>query len=109
MPNSKATSRTDWKRVKKEIAEDAPIPYNSEDGPYDPNDAAAVQVYWNRGDILDAEGKVIRRGRGPQKSPTKERITIRFSHEVVDHFRAGGKGWQSRMDDVLREWIEHRR
>jgi uncharacterized protein (DUF4415 family) len=109
MPRSKTASRTDWERVKKEAAADAPIPYDPKDDPYDPNDDAAVEAYWSNGDILDAKGRVIRRGRGPQKTPTKERITIRLSHEVVNHFRAGGKGWQSRMDEVLRKWVEHRR
>ena len=46
--------------------------------------------------------------RGPQKAPTKERITIRLSPEVVARFRATGDGWQSRMDVALREWLhEH--
>jgi uncharacterized protein (DUF4415 family) len=29
-------------------------------------------------------------GRGPQKSPTKERITIRLSQDVVQRFRTTG-------------------
>src|SRR5690554_3403881 len=33
--------------------------------------------------------------RGQQKAPTKERITIRLSNEVLQGFRATGKGWQS--------------
>ena len=50
----------------------------------------------------------IKRRRGPQKAPTKKRITIRLSPEVVEHFRATGKGWQSRVDEALREYIrEH--
>lgn len=44
--------------------------------------------------------------RGPQRSPRKERITIRLSREVVDRFRATGNGWQTRMDEALKEWIE---
>lgn len=43
--------------------------------------------------------------RGPQKAPTKERITIRLSPEVVARFRATGEGWQSRMDAALQEWL----
>jgi hypothetical protein len=41
-------SRTDWERVRKSIAEDAPIPYDPNDpndGPYDPNDDAAVDRF----------------------------------------------------------------
>jgi uncharacterized protein (DUF4415 family) len=43
--------------------------------------------------------------RGPQRAPTKERITIRLSSEVVARFRATGEGWQSRMDAALRDWL----
>lgn len=44
--------------------------------------------------------------RGPQKTPTKERITIRLSREVVDQFRESGEGWQTRVDAALREWLK---
>ena len=44
--------------------------------------------------------------RGPQKAPTKERITIRLSPEVVAKFRATGDGWQTRMDAALKDWLE---
>ena len=46
------------------------------------------------------------RGRGPQKAVTKERITIRLSHEVVERFRATGDGWQTRVDEVLKDWLK---
>ncbi|MFZ3042062.1 MAG: BrnA antitoxin family protein, partial [Thiobacillus sp.] len=40
---------------------------------------------------------------------TKERITIRLSREVVETFRATGEGWQTRMDEALRDYVkEHR-
>lgn len=44
--------------------------------------------------------------RGPQKSPTKERITIRMSPEVLQFFRASGDGWQARMDEALKDWMK---
>ena len=46
--------------------------------------------------------------RGPQRTPTKERITIRLSREVVDQFRATGDGWQTRIDTALQEWLSAR-
>jgi uncharacterized protein (DUF4415 family) len=95
--------------VKKDIRSDAPISWTPEDGPCDPNDDAAVEAWWKRADVVDAAGKVIRRGRGSQKSPTKQRITIRLSPDVLDHFRSGGKGWQSRMDVALRELVKRKR
>lgn len=44
--------------------------------------------------------------RGPQKTPTKERITIRLSREVIEQFRESGEGWQTRVDTALREWLK---
>jgi ribosomal protein S18 len=38
-------SKTDWERVRKSIATDALIPYDPEDGPYDPNDDEAVESF----------------------------------------------------------------
>ncbi len=47
---------------------------------------------------------VRRRGRPPKANP-KVSVHIRFSQEVVAHFKATGKGWQTRIDDALKEWI----
>ena len=46
----------------------------------------------------------VRRGRPPVATP-KVSTTIRLSQEVLDHFKAGGRGWQTRIDAALREWI----
>jgi len=43
--------------------------------------------------------------RGPQKSPTKIPISIRVSPEVAEYFRSDGKGWQGRMDNVLKDYV----
>jgi uncharacterized protein (DUF4415 family) len=44
--------------------------------------------------------------RGAQKAPTKERITVRLSPDIVQTFRATGKGWQARLDAALRDWLK---
>lgn len=49
----------------------------------------------------------VRRGRPPLARP-KVSTTIRLSPEVIDHFRAGGRGWQTRIDEALRDWIAGR-
>jgi uncharacterized protein (DUF4415 family) len=46
--------------------------------------------------------------RGPQKTPTKIPTTIRLSPEVSEAFRATGPGWQTRIDEALREWLKSR-
>ena len=46
----------------------------------------------------------VPRGRHPVVSP-KVSTTIRLSKEVLNHFKADGRGWQTRIDKALREWI----
>ena len=50
------------------------------------------------------------RGR-PRAEHPKERINIRLSQEVVEHFKSAGDGWQTRIDSALRKYIteQHRR
>jgi uncharacterized protein (DUF4415 family) len=47
--------------------------------------------------------------RGPQKMPTKESVTVRYSREVLEYFRSTGAGWQSRLDEALKEWVTQHR
>ena len=49
----------------------------------------------------------VQRGR-PHVAKPKVSTTIRLSQEVIDHFKADGRGWQTRIDHALREWIEAR-
>lgn len=49
--------------------------------------------------------KAFPRTRGPQKSPKKIPVSIRLSPEVVERFKAGGPGWQARIDEVLRKAV----
>lgn len=46
----------------------------------------------------------VRRGRPPLTKP-KVSTTIRLSQDVIDHFKASGRGWQTRVNEALREWI----
>ena len=103
----KTQSKTDWNRVLA-YKEGDRIPYEPEDGPYDPNDAEASRAWLERADLI-RRGKVVRRGkRGPQKAPTKKLVSLRLSPEVVEHFKAGGRGWQTQIDRTLKEAIRKR-
>jgi uncharacterized protein (DUF4415 family) len=54
--------------------------------------------------------KPARRGRGrPAKDVTKVLVSIRFDAAVLDAFKATGEGWQTRMNDALREWVKDHR
>jgi uncharacterized protein (DUF4415 family) len=47
------------------------------------------------------------RGR-PRLANKKQLVSIRYSPEVLEYFRASGAGWQSRMDDVLKKYVDSR-
>lgn len=48
------------------------------------------------------------RGR-PKSDNRKLLISVRYSPEVVAYFKSTGEGWQSRMDEALREYVKRRR
>ncbi|MCW2273410.1 hypothetical protein GJ654_05795 [Rhodoblastus acidophilus] len=43
----------------------------------------------------------VRRGR-PRAATPKISTTLRLDADIVEHFRAGGPGWQSRINAALR-------
>ena len=47
----------------------------------------------------------LRRTPGPNKAAMKEQVAIRLDREVVGAFRAGGPGWQTRMNAALKDWL----
>jgi uncharacterized protein (DUF4415 family) len=104
---NKTESKSDWERVLA-FKEGDKIPYEPENGPYDPNDTEATRAFFAQADLI-RKGKVVRRGkRGPQKAPTKKLVSLRLSSEVVEHFKATGRGWQTRIDGALLESIRKR-
>ena len=52
--------------------------------------------------------KRTRGQRGPQQAPTKQLVSVRYSPEVLQYFKATGAGWQTRMNDALLEWVNER-
>jgi uncharacterized protein (DUF4415 family) len=48
----------------------------------------------------------MRKQRGrPAGSGNKEQVAIRFDNEVLSAFRSAGPGWQTRMNDALKDWL----
>ncbi len=39
----------------------------------------------------------------------KQQMTLRLDAEVLDWFKAGGKGWQTRINAVLKAYVEAQR
>ena len=67
---------------------------------------------WTKADFAKAKpfaealpelAAAIRKGRGPNKAPTKRLVSLRLSPDVLDHFKAKGPGWQSKIDETLRK------
>ncbi|PHV38528.1 BrnA antitoxin family protein [Janthinobacterium sp. BJB304] len=85
----------------------------------DPDDAPELtdgffeQGVWQAGDKPvsrpEAQQEVARRRGRPAGSGGKVSTTIRFDAEILDAFKAAGDGWQTRMNDALKEWLRARR
>jgi uncharacterized protein (DUF4415 family) len=43
--------------------------------------------------------------RGPQAAPTKKLVSLRLSAKVLEHYKAGGPGWQTRIDETLKRAV----
>jgi uncharacterized protein (DUF4415 family) len=77
----------------------APERVHDPESPYDPNDPTAVEAFWKK-------ATVRRPGeRGPGKKAKKVLLSVRYSPDVVDYFKSTGEGWQTRMDEALKEWM----
>ncbi len=61
-------------------------------------------------ELSAAEFKQLRPMRGrPVGSGTKVQLTVRFDADVIDSFKLAGDGWQTRMNDALRDWLRTHR
>lgn len=100
MSEKRRKSRTDWSKVE--------------------SHAIGAEEYrdmpeWTEAQIKRAEfavgDKIIRPARGsltrppgrPKAVSPKRSVHLRLSPDVLAHFRSTGKGWQTRIDDVLRK------
>ena len=52
-------------------------------------------------EVFPDTAEAIRRGRGPQKTPTKRPVSLRLDPDVLAAYRATGAGWQARMNATL--------
>lgn len=69
-----------------------------------PDDAPELDDdFFSQADVYQGE-KLIRKGR-PLSSQPKQSTTIRLDADVLQAFKASGKGWQTRINDALKEWL----
>jgi uncharacterized protein (DUF4415 family) len=85
MPTSKPGSSTSWT---------------------DPDEAPKLDRAWFEQAELRAGDRVLRRAGGrPKLAAPKQAVNLRLDAEVLARFRAGGPGWQSRMNAALRKAV----
>ena len=65
-----------------------------------------AQIRIGRVVLREATGTYTKRGRPPQGSGPKVQQSLRLSPEVLEFFKAGGRGWQARIDEVLRRHVK---
>ena len=58
--------------------------------------------------IREATGTLTRRGRPPIGPAPKQQVTLRLPRHVLEHFKAGGAGWQSRLSLALEAYVAGR-
>ncbi len=70
----------------------------------DPDDAPKITDQWIASADEYIGTKLVRRGRpvGSYKTAT----TIRFDDEVIEAFKSTGKGWQTRINAALKDWLK---
>jgi uncharacterized protein (DUF4415 family) len=77
----------------------APERVEDPESPYDPNDPSAVEAFWKNATVR------LPGQRGSGRKAKKVLLSVRYSPEVVDYFKSTGEGWQTRMDEALKEWV----
>ncbi|GHU29241.1 hypothetical protein AGMMS50256_13740 [Betaproteobacteria bacterium] len=101
-PKRFPTSPEEWEALIANAPETAPDDPDCPGALPDSDDKVIVSR--SLGDLK--EKLAARRKRGAGRRPKKEQVAIRYSPDVLAAFRATGRGWQTRMDNALREWVE---
>lgn len=70
----------------------------------DPDDAPKLTQAWADGADAYRGTTLVRRGR-PKLEQTKRHVSLRLDLDVVEKFKAGGPGWQGRINEALRKAV----
>ena len=71
----------------------------------DPDDAPELtDAFFDAADEY-VGAKIVKRGR-PKVDSKKQALTVRYDADVVAAFKATGRGWQTRMNHALRDWLK---
>src|SRR3954465_11571978 len=73
----------------------------------DPDDAPELtDAQLATADLYEGDKFIRRVGGRPKGSGTKELVSLRIDRDILDRFRDGGPGWQTRINDSLRAVLE---
>jgi uncharacterized protein (DUF4415 family) len=91
MTERKRGTATDLKKLDEHIIQ-----------PEEYEDIPELTEEWFARATVHIGGVPVSRGRPKSQSP-KEHVNLRLDPDVLAHFRAGGPGWQSRINATLRK------
>lgn len=80
-------SRTDWERLRRMTDEDI------EKATHEDPDTPLLDEAW------------LRTARLVIPSSEKKQISIRLDEDILDYFRSQGRGYQTRINDVLKAYV----
>ncbi|MGP9772202.1 BrnA antitoxin family protein [Halomonas citrativorans] len=75
----------------------------------DPDDAPELTESWFEAAHQYDGDTLVKRGRGRPPIPESERkvpVKIRYDQDVIEAFRQTGKGWQTRVNQALRQYLK---
>lgn len=85
-----AEGKTDWAAVDAKTEEELEAAIAS-----DPDDPGNDPTFWERAEVI-------------YPAP-KARVTMRLDRDILDFFKASGRGYQTRIQAVLRSYVEAHR
>ena len=81
---------------------DKPVKFDHDNPEWTKEDFARAKPLSAYPDLAAA----MKKARGAQKAPTKKAVSIRLDADLVDRLRASGRGWQGRVNELLRRALE---
>jgi len=87
--NSSPISKTDW------VAVDSP-PLSDE-------------MLSRMKPVKENHPSIPKRVRGPQTEPLKIPVSIRLNPDVVEYFKSQGKGWHTKINNILYDYMQTRK
>jgi uncharacterized protein (DUF4415 family) len=84
-------------------------PKNTAEKDWDAVDSPALsdEILSRMKPVKQVHPDIPARVRGPQKAPLKVPVSIRLSAEVVEFFKSQGKGWQTKINNILHEYMRN--